>query len=249
MQPIDVCRACGARIDGRGHTCRPVSGPLPTYPAPPPPLPPARPAAPPAPFPLVPLVIAVATVAMMGVIAAPLAGRLLAHANDRPASVDSMPGGAAHLAGAAPAAVGADRVGPACLVGTWKETSNTETVKVPTIGDVRFAGAGAVVSFRDDGAGSEEYVGARYTAPVAGKKLVLTVTGVTTYRYTADEAIISYEALSAAGGINASLSGTPLGGDTLTREQKTGAKKYSCTGNSLTIIGANYQQELTRTGA
>jgi hypothetical protein len=89
-------------------------------------------------FPLVPLLIAVLTEASMAVLGAPLARQVLAHAEDRPASVADVPAGA-NAAGfvAAPVA------GPArCLAGTWRETRTDVVVQ-----GVHFVGSGAVVRF------------------------------------------------------------------------------------------------------
>jgi hypothetical protein len=225
MSATDICGTCGAPTSSHRDGCQ---GPKPR---------PAR-------FPLLPTLVAAVTVIAMAAVAAPIGWRLLVHADDRPAAVVSMPGGAASLTGATPVTVG-NRHGVACLIGTWKETFHEETVPVPATGPVRFTGAGSVVSFRADGAGSEEYVDVHYTAD----KLALNVTGVTTYRYQAGPETIAYQALSVAGGVTVSVSGTDIGSQPFLRDQRNGTNQYTCTGNRLTITaGGGFRQELTRVG-
>jgi hypothetical protein len=183
-------------------------------------------------------------VVAMAAVAAPIGRRLLVHADDRPAAVVSMPGGAANLTDTTPVAVG-NRRGVACLIGTWKETFHEETVAVPGAGAVRFTGAGSVVSFRADGAGSEEYVDVHYSAD----KLALNVTGVSTYRYRAGAETVSYEALSVAGGVTVSMSGTDIGSQPFLRDRRSRTNQYACAGNRLTITaGGGFRQELARVG-
>src|SRR4051812_20185664 len=223
MTATDSCRACGAPTPAHRDGCQ---GPKPR----------------PATFPLIPALVAALTVVAMAAVAAPIGWRLLVHADDRPAAVVSMPGGAANLTGATPVTAG-NRHGAACLVGTWTETFHEETVPVPGTGPVRFTGAGSVVNLRADGAGSEEYVDVHYAAD----KLALNVTGVTTYRYRAGAETITYQALSVAGGVTVAVSGTDLGNQPFRRDQRSGTNRYTCTGNRLTITAdSGFRQELTR---
>jgi hypothetical protein len=192
---------------------------------------------------LLPTLVAALTVVAMAAVAAPIAWRLLVHADDRPAAVVSMPGGAANLTGATPVTI-SNRRGAACLIGTWKETFHEESVAVPAAGTVRFTGAGSVVHFGADGVGSEEYVDVHYTAD----RFALNVTGVTTYRYKAGPETIAYQALSVAGGVTVSVSGTDVGSQPFLRDRRSGTNQYICNGNRLTVTSAGFRQELTRAG-
>jgi hypothetical protein len=185
-------------------------------------------------FPLIPALIAVLTVAAMAMIGAPLARQVVAHADDKPASVADVPAGAnAAVVAAAPAAN--------CLVGTWRENKTDFVIR-----GAHFVGSGAVVRFKPDGTVTAQYPGLTYRAKVADRNLDLVISGAVTYRYAATAEAVSYSGISYSRGTKVSVAGVTVDAHG-SQVRAVSPDRYTCTAAKLVLSGEAYS-EFVRAG-
>ena len=134
-----------------------------------------------------------------------------------------------------------------CLVGTWKNTSDRQTLDIPGVGPVTFVGSDLVTHIHEDGTVEEDYATAKpYTAEYSGHKMEIVITGTSKYRITTASNTITFHDMHANEIGTVKLDGAPQGTpETLTPD--TDPVQYTCATNTATENTAQYDVTMTRT--
>jgi hypothetical protein len=134
--------------------------------------------------------------------------------------------------------------GAACLVGTWRETSNQSDIQLDGV-TVRLNASGATQSFTTDGVAVLDLGdGNTKSGKHGGDTYTVVSTGKITFHYEVIGTQIRYSNARGTGSTVWKRNGKQMGSQSLTGG--LGAETFTCSGDALHLFGDDYSIELDR---